>query len=468
MSRDRLDVELQDLRQRRVFRGGSRGAPTWQERLVAPALAAGVALAVAGAVSFAAGAAPPDVLAFSVVLPLDVVVLVLALRALALPADRAFLVRLAAAGFLIRIGATLLFHANLPVTFFAPDQYTFQDVGWRTLLHMRGLGPRPAQLEGFEVAYYYWNAALYSLFGLAPLAPKLLNAMMGTVAGLVAYRLGGELAGGGAARTAAFLVTLFPSLLLWSTQNLRDTPAVLLLLLLLWAALRLRVRPSATRFATVLALLGLMFLVRDYMAVMALFALVGSLLVSRQRRLPVNLLVATALFASALFAYQSFGLGDELLDSASFEMLNLQRQNLATGRTAFAPEADISTPLRSLQFLPLGLAFFLLSPFPWQVGSALSLMTLPEQVVWYALLPLVLYGGWFLVRERFDRVAPTLIFLLLTTSIYALVEGNAGTAYRHRGQIVVFMLVFAAVGLEVWRLRRRGKGGRGGARRPAQ
>lgn len=456
MTRGRLGVELDDLRQGRVFHSGARGRPrSWHERLLTPLLVVAVALAVAGAAGFVGAGSPPDVLALTVLLPLDVLVLGLAVRWLALPADRPFLVRLVAAGFLVRLGMALLFHVHLPVGFFAPDQYTFQDVGWRTLLHLRGLGPRPAQLEGFQVGYFYWNAGLYSVFGLAPLAPKLVNAMLGALSGLVAYRLGGELVGQGGARTAGVLVMLFPSVLLWSTQNLRDTPAVLLLLLILWIALRLRVKPSAAGLVPLLGLLALLFALRDYMAVMVLFALVGSFLLSPDRRLPANALIAAALFASALVAYRTLGLGDDLVGSASFETLNTQRQNLAVGRTAFAPGADISTPLRGLRFLPVGLAFFLLAPFPWQVGSALSLMTLPEQILWYALLPLAVYGGWYLLRERFYRAAPTFLFLLLTTCVYALVEANAGTAYRHRGQIVAFMLVFAAVGFEVWRVRRR-------------
>jgi hypothetical protein len=41
--------------------------------------------------------------------------------------------------------------------------------------------------------------------------------------------------------------------------------------------------------------------------------------------------------------------------------------------------------------------------------------------------------------------------LLITGGLtlgYALGEGNAGTAYRHRAQLLSFFLIFAAVGLE--------------------
>jgi hypothetical protein len=113
----------------------------------------------------------------------------------------------------------------------------------------------------------------------------------------------------------------------------------------------------------------------------------------------------------------------------------------------------------------MGLAFFLFSPFPWQIGSALSAMTLPEQLVWYALMPMVVTGGRHLLRERLHAFGPIMVFLALTTSVYALVEGNAGTAYRHRAQVLLFFLVLASVGLALRALRRRANPAGGAWRR---
>jgi hypothetical protein len=85
-------------------------------------------------------------------------------------------------------------------------------------------------------------------------------------------------------------------------------------------------------------------------------------------------------------------------------------------------------------------------------------MTLPEQLVWYALMPMVVGGGLYLVRERYHAFGPLLVFLALTTAIYALVEGNAGTAYRHRAQVLVFFLILASVGVVLRQLRRKAEG----------
>ena len=380
---------------------------------------------------------------------------------LATPDDRAFLLRVMLAGLLLRLGLALVVHYNLPVWFFAPDQETYQDVGWRTLLYHRGQGPMPWQIQNTtELGYFYWNALLYLIFGYAPLAPKLVNVIAGTASALFAYRLAGELAGRDSARLAGMLTMFFPSLVLWSTLNLRDPFVLLLTLGLFLNVARLRTRPSGAAFFGVILFLALLVLFRDYVAAMAAFGLMGAALITKSRGMVVNLLLAASLFGLAIFAYQQFGLGTRWVESASFEALSQQRQFMAEGGTAFRPEADISSPLLGLRYLPLGLAFFLFSPFPWQVGSLLSTITLPEQLVWYALIPMVVSGGAYLVRHRYHVIGPILVFLALTVGLYALVEGNAGTAYRHRAQVLVFFLIAAAVGITLRSMRKNATAGR--------
>ena len=88
------------------------------------------------------------------------------------------------------------------------------------------------------------------------------------------------------------------------------------------------------------------------------------------------------------------GLGDE----ASLESLDRARRELAFGASAYQADADISTPVTALSFLPVGLGYFLLAPAPWQVWNTRQLLTLPEMLAWYALLPQVVSG--FLVASR--------------------------------------------------------------------
>ncbi len=125
------------------------------------------------------------------------------------------------------------------------------------------------------------------------------------------------------------------------------------------------------------------------------------------------------------------------------------------GGSRFAPTADISTPGKAIAFLPVGLAFFLLAPFPWTISNLRQAITLPEMLFFYSLIPSIVRGVAHLIRHRLTK---SLMVLLITAGLtlgYALGEANAGTAYRHRAQILAFYLIFAAVGVEA-RVRKKG------------
>ena len=136
--------------------------------------------------------------------------------------------------------------------------------------------------------------------------------------------------------------------------------------------------------------------------------------------------------------------------SSTFRKLQQQREWNAQGGSKFE-RVDISSPAKALVFLPKGLALFLLAPFPWMLGSVRQIMALPEMLLFYWLLPSIFVGIRYLLKHEFRR---SLLAALITAGLtfgYALGEGNAGTAYRHRAQILCFFLAFAAVGVEVRR-----------------
>ena len=71
-----------------------------------------------------------------------------------------------------------------------------------------------------------------------------------------------------------------------------------------------------------------------------------------------------------------------------------------------------------------------------------------EHLLWYPLLLLALIG----VVTRRKSLTPEIVFTVLVTgglaTMWALVEGNFGTAYRHRGQLVWGVAVLAGIGLD--------------------
>ncbi len=108
--------------------------------------------------------------------------------------------------------------------------------------------------------------------------------------------------------------------------------------------------------------------------------------------------------------------------------------------------------------MPLGLVlYFLFAPFPWQLASLRQSITLPEMIIWWASFPLLILGLWFGVKYRLRMISPILIFTAMLTLAYSVFQGNVGTAYRQRSQLLVFYFIFAAVGFVLVKEKREEK-----------
>ena len=59
---------------------------------------------------------------------------------------------------------------------------------------------------------------------------------------------------------------------------------------------------------------------------------------------------------------------------------------------------------------------------------------------------MLILGLWFSIRYRLRMIAPILIFTTMLSLAYSIFQGNVGTAYRQRAQLLVFYFIFAAVG----------------------
>jgi hypothetical protein len=92
-----------------------------------------------------------------------------------------------------------------------------------------------------------------------------------------------------------------------------------------------------------------------------------------------------------------------------------------------------------------------LRPFPWQSAPGLTLtLAKIETLGWYVLYALSLLGVVVSIRRPAARLAlqfPVLALGMLV-GIAALTQGNLGTAFRHRDQIVWILGLCSAAGLQ--------------------
>jgi len=376
--------------------------------------------------------------------------------------EKQFLISLVLAGLIARIAVAAAIRAVGIQAFLAPDEGTFHINGYQFSLWLAGESPYMISVKfqnTLQVGYFYLVGVFYHVFGVHRFPPILLNCLVGALAAVPVYRIASHLGGVRAARPAAILVTFFPSVLLWSTLLIRDSLVVLVLLSILATVMELRVAFSTRGIAKLLILFVALGLLRQYLFLVLAGMAALSFVVGRTGRTgrTIAVGVVAVLALAALMHSSGFGVGE--LERASLEQLNMQRRynsNAADAKTSIMPEVDISTPKRALFYLPIGIVYFLFSPFPWQVLSVRQALAIPDVLLWYGLLPTMFLGLRSLVRHRFRDAVPLLALIACITVLYALVEGNVGIIFRHRAQVIAPMMVIAGVGLAVRRAKKEG------------
>jgi len=113
------------------------------------------------------------------------------------------------------------------------------------------------------------------------------------------------------------------------------------------------------------------------------------------------------------------------------------------------PELGASGTTAEIRYLPTGLRVMLLDPLPNHLTRSPNMKyPFAEHLLWYPLLILALIGT--VVRRK--NPTPELVYTLFVTGglaiMWGLVEGNFGTAYRHRGELIWGVAVLAGIGLD--------------------
>jgi uncharacterized membrane protein len=295
-------------------------------------------------------------------------------------------------------------------------------------------------------AYVYWNALLFYVFGAeVALLPKCINAVIGSLTPIFFYRIAWRVSNPIAARYVLYISVIAPSMILWSVLNLRDSFAILAITTSIYYTISLKENfQLSDMFKLGVSMIAVTAL-RTYMFVILGLALALSFIGFRKGRELRDLWVGFLVAVVLLYLFRGLGVGEnEALKNASFEQLHQMRTGLASGSSAYAVGADVSSPLKALIFLPVGVIFFLFTPFPWEISGFRQLLAFPEVLLFYWLFPSMVRGLRRALKENFVLWLPVLLPAFLVTVTYSLVEGNVGTAFRHKAQVLGLYFILAA------------------------
>jgi hypothetical protein len=372
--------------------------------------------------------------------------------------EKTFLFRLFLIALIARIGVgTIIYLGNLQ-EFFGGDANTYHLFGESLNQSWHGDDYHSSRYMAFIQSgagawgMLYIVAGVYEVLGANMYAIQLINASVGASTAIVVYYTSHSLFNNArVAKLAALLVAFFPSLVLWSSQALKDALIILALSLCILATIRLMEKITVPYILVLGVCLAGLLSLRFYIFYMMAAAVAGSFVIgmkSADARSFLQRFVAIGLIG---MAFTWFGVirfaAVQFEKYGNLQMIQMSRIDQARNATSgFGKDVDVQTTEGALTVIPLGLLYLLFAPFPWQLASLRQSIALPEMLIWWAAFPLLVLGWWYALKHRLRQVAPIVLFTTMLTLAYAVFQGNVGTAYRQRSQLLVFYFIFVAVG----------------------
>jgi 4-amino-4-deoxy-L-arabinose transferase-like glycosyltransferase len=342
--------------------------------------------------------------------------------------------------------------------FFGGDAATYDFYGLAQMKAWQGDTYYRAISSGFtESQASAWGmvnmiGVVYSIIGRNTLAIQFVNCIIGAATAILIFNCAQHVYKNvRVAKIAALFVAFYPSLVLWSAQGLKDAPIVFFLALAILASLRLNEKLSLKYMGILVIALFSILSLRFYVFYMIAVAIGGGFILGLQKITPTNflrqfvviILVGVSLTYLGVTRYASA----QLDQFATLEAMQRSRLDLSRAGSGFGREVDVSTTEGAISTIPLGLVYLLFAPFPWQLASLRQSITLPEMIIWWVSFPLLVLGIWYSIKYRLREISPILIFTTMLSIAYSVFQGNVGTAYRQRAQLLVFYFLFVAVGL---------------------
>lgn len=371
--------------------------------------------------------------------------------------EKTFLLRLFMVGLLARIVLASVIYMGHMEEFFGGDANTYDLFGQSLLQGLHGDDYHMQKYQSYVASgagawgMLYLVAGIYEAVGRNLFAVQLVNASIGAATGIVVYYTAMALYNNGrVAKLAALMVTFFPSLILWSSQALKDGLIILALAVSILATLRLMEKITLGWVLVITVSLLTLLSLRFYIFYMMSAAVAGSFILGMKTLSAQSFLHRFVAVAGIGLAFTWFGVlqyaGNQFDRYANLQQIQISRKDQATAGSGFGKDVDIQTTEGALTVIPLGILYLLLAPFPWQFATLRQTITLPEMIVWWFAFPLLILGLWYSIKHRLRQVSPIVIFTTMLTLAYSLFQGNVGTAYRQRSQLLVFYVIFVAVG----------------------
>lgn len=260
---------------------------------------------------------------------------------------------------------------------------------------------------------------------------------------------------------AAWLACLFPTLLLHSALMLREAYFAFFFILAMYNFAKYVQKPSLGSLAVViLALIAALFFhggaIAAIIAVGAylIFTALRRTVISLQKRRPsaLNGLAMAIIAAVALVGVFASGLNipklgeiDRFIDDEVAVEAIIVKVGASRGGAAHPTWTLINNEAELLPKLPVRVAYFLFSPFPWDIRAPGHILGLIDSLL-YVMIFAILATRWREIRQ--NRAAMAVFFVtMMTIIVFSLGTSNFGTGIRHRAKHAYALIAVVSAAL---------------------
>ena len=356
--------------------------------------------------------------------------------------------------FVFRISAALinLYVVTLPDG--GIDAIGFENMAW--IWGKDGLIEATSHFFEKGAPWLYSNLAslIYAIFGRSSLILQSISVLAGVYCVVLAWKLSIEVWGmRSAAKKSAWLVAIYPILILYSSLTLREVFITLLLLygmlhVVLWSKTRKIINAFIVLMAFSLQIVfhpgvataGLLFIGLVFLYYNKIFftSLITNASLDVRSFLVIMFCLLLGLyiysFASSLsFPYSSWLKVDNLVWRASI---------MNTGAAAFPSWVIADTPMQLLLLFVPKLFYFLFSPFPWDISKSSHILGFLDGVV-FIMLFFSICSHLKYIRSN-PQAFILLVFVIFLSLIFTIAVGNFGTGLRHRSKFLPIIIIIVA------------------------
>ena len=351
----------------------------------------------------------------------------------------------------VRLTLIYIDHFIMPLPDTTIDAVAFETFAWR--IAENGFVNLLDYYPGFRYDFFQWLIAIpYSLFGRSVLMAKSMSLLFGIGSIFLTWKIANILWGNRIAKKAAWTVTLFPSLVLYSVIVMREVYICFFVLVAIYGVIKwTKTNYFKYIFIALAGFLGASFFNGGMIVGAAIFLFIifiqnlknfYSSLLNYKINLKVVFILSFVIISSSYVYFKEFNL-PKLGILKEFNSKLLLRKTVVNvrGEAGFPEWTKVTTVSELIYKTPARALYFVFAPFPWNITKMSHLIGFLDSLLYMYLVFLIFSNRKVIWKDPTLRVI--LIILIFYILVFGLGVGNFGTGIRHRSKFALVFILLA-------------------------